>query len=49
MATSQRKGDGKAGGGLKARIRDFEEIKPDNGYKYHRPGSQNTKKGGRGK
>lgn len=46
---SDRRGNGKAGGGLKARIKDYEEIKPDPGYKYHRPGSQNAKKGGRGK
>ncbi len=53
-----RKGNGKAGGGLKARIADWEKETP-NGYarngngvqnvRHNKPGSQNPAKGGKGK
>lgn len=44
-----RRGQGKAGGGLKARIRDYQENLAKLGTGYTKPGSQNAKKGGRGK
>lgn len=52
------KGDGKAGGGLRARVRAYDEeaktgyITNGNGIlnqKVHRPGSQNPCKGGPGR
>jgi len=55
---ANRKGNGKAGGGLKARIADWEKETP-NGYarngngvlnaRHIKPGSQNPRKGGVGK
>lgn len=54
-----RKGDGASGGGLAARIRGWETLtnatpigrnsKKIQDLTYHRPGSQNSRKGGRGK
>lgn len=56
---TNRKGDGAAGGGLAARIKDWEGLpkatpvgpnsKKIDGLTFHRPGSQNSRKGGRGK
>lgn len=53
------KGNGVAGGGLEARISDWEKLtgaaatspttKKVGGYTFTRPGSQNSRKGGRGK
>jgi len=52
-----KKGNGKAGGGLKARVKAWELETPTgfarngNGVmnmRYHRPGSQNPRKGGTG-
>lgn len=48
MATDKR-GQGKAGGGLKARIKDFNDNLAKLGPGYQKPGSQNSRKGGRGK
>lgn len=52
------RGNGAAGGGLKARIAEYEKM-TQTGYvangngvqnvKVHRPGSQNPRKGGKGK
>jgi len=52
-------GEGAAGGGLKARIGAWEKMtgatnitptaKKIGGLTFHRPGSQNSRKGGRGK
>jgi hypothetical protein len=57
--TTTRKGDGAAGGGLAARIEAWEKMsgagntspttKKIGGYTYTKPGSQNSRKGGRGK
>lgn len=60
------KGDGKAGGGLAARIKGWENLEGQKipagprsyrcadgngktGATYHKPGSQNARKGGRGR
>ena len=52
----KQKGNGVSGGGLKARINDWENIKGVpagkfsilvGGMLYHKPGSQNPRKGGR--
>jgi len=54
----QKKGNGKAGGGLKARIKAW-ELETPNGYarngngvqnvRHIKPGSQNPNKGGKGR
>lgn len=57
---TKQKGTGVAGGGLAARIKDWEALRSDGadasgrikivmGMAYRRPGSQNARKGGRGK
>lgn len=57
---TKQKGTGVAGGGLAARIKDWEALRGDGAtasgrtkmvmsMAYHRPGSQNSRKGGRGK
>lgn len=56
----RKKGNGVSGGGLKARRQWYDETASKNGgvmpdgngllkMKYHRPGSQNQSKGGRGR
>lgn len=42
------RGQGKAGGGLVARRKDYDEMKGKPDFDMHRPGSQNPRKGGPG-
>jgi hypothetical protein len=61
VSATSRKGNGASGGGLKARVKDWENLKggslsgpntyyiSGSGETYHKPGSQNPRKGGTGK